>query len=42
VAREGVLIGRKALPVVVTLQWAEVYRINANTDGSVTVVFPYE
>jgi len=42
VAREGVLFGRKALRLMVKLQGAEVYRINADTDGSVTVVFQYE
>jgi hypothetical protein len=42
VAREGVLFGRKALRLMVKLQGAEVYRINADTDGSVTIVFQYE
>lgn len=42
VARDGVFFGRKALRLVVKLQGAEVYRINAEMDGSVTVVFQYE
>jgi hypothetical protein len=42
VAREGALFARKALRLVVKLQAAEVYRANADTDGSVTVVFQYE
>lgn len=42
VARDGVVFGRKALRLVVKLQGVEMYRVNAYTDGSVTVVFQYE
>jgi len=42
VAREGVFFARKALRLVVKLQGAEVYRLNADTDGTVTIVFQYE
>lgn len=42
VAREGALFSRKALRLVVKLQGAEMYRANAEADGSVTVVFQYD
>jgi hypothetical protein len=42
IAREGALFGRKALRLVVKLQGAEMYRANAEADGSVTAVFQYE
>jgi hypothetical protein len=42
VGREAVAFGRKSVRLVVRLQGAEVYRINADTDGSITIVFQYE
>jgi hypothetical protein len=42
VAREGALFARKALRLIVKLQGAEMYRANAEADGSVSVVFQYE
>jgi hypothetical protein len=42
VAREGVLIRRKALRLMAKLQEAEVYRIKPDTDENVTVVFQCE
>ena len=42
IVREGALSFRRALRLSVKLQEAEVYRVNADVDGNVTVVFTYE
>ena len=42
VARDGALFARKAVRVSMMLQGAETYRVNADADGNITVVFVYE
>jgi hypothetical protein len=42
IVRDGALFARKAVRVSVMLQGAETYRVNADADGNVTVVFVYE
>lgn len=42
IVRDGALFARRALRLSVKLQGAEVYRANADADGSVTVIFVYE
>lgn len=42
IVRDGALYARKAVRVSVMLQGAETYRVNADADGNVTVVFVYE
>jgi hypothetical protein len=42
IVRDGALFVRRALQLRVNLQGAETYRVNADVDGNVTVVFVYE
>ncbi|OGB91367.1 MAG: hypothetical protein A2Z31_01315 [candidate division NC10 bacterium RBG_16_65_8] len=42
VARDGAVFGRTALRLVVKRQKAEMYRGDADTEGNVAVVFPYQ
>ncbi|MBI4573846.1 MAG: hypothetical protein HY713_11265 [candidate division NC10 bacterium] len=42
IVRDGALFARRALQLRVNLQGAETYRVNADVDGNVTVVFIYE